>query len=328
MTTGNSAKTRLNRRRFLSIAAATAVAGGLPASVLRAEPAALTWRGVALGANASLTLSHPDPALARAALADCLAEVARLEAIFSLHRADSALVRLNHAGRLDDAPADLRLLLAEALGLSEATRGAFDPTVQPLWALLAGARESDLTADAIAAAQAKIGWRNVHLDDAVVSFAKPGMAVTLNGIAQGYITDRVGALLCARGFVHVLVNMGEQLALGPKANGHPWTIGIADPHRPGHWIETVERTSGAVATSGVVGGVAMGSLGSAHLLDPRTGRVATDLESVTVVADRAVLADALSTAFAVSPVDALPALKAAHAKAYVVRAGAATGSWI
>ena len=64
-----------------------------------------------------------------------LAEVRRLEAVFSLYREDTALVALNRQGILVAPPADLVAVLAECRRCWELTGGAFDPTVQALWIL-------------------------------------------------------------------------------------------------------------------------------------------------------------------------------------------------
>jgi len=117
----------IRRRRLLAIAAAALV----PALPALATPVR-QWRGVALGAEASITLNHPEAAR----LIDLsLAEIERLEAVFSLYRADSALMRLNATGRLDTPPFELLDCLALAGRVHAATGGVFDPTVQPLWAL-------------------------------------------------------------------------------------------------------------------------------------------------------------------------------------------------
>ena len=125
------------RRRFLSILASCAglAVPGAARAVIR--PEVTTWRGTALGALASMTLVHPDRAAARAQLGSCLLEIERLEAILSLYRQDSAIVRLNAAGELHAPPHELVELLAFGLSLSHASRGAFDPTVQPLYRLYA-----------------------------------------------------------------------------------------------------------------------------------------------------------------------------------------------
>ena len=100
----------LTRRRFVSVLAAAAVAPLASSRGLAERVETFDWEGIALGAHARLCLQHPDEDAAKSAIAACLEEVARLETIFSLHRSDSSLARLNACGRLDAAPADLRLL--------------------------------------------------------------------------------------------------------------------------------------------------------------------------------------------------------------------------
>ena len=325
---------RLTRRRFIAISAAAGTASALPRSAYCEALQDFTWRGVALGATASLTLQHHNEVVAKAAIGACLAEVARLDGIFNLHRPDSAVARLNATGSLDDAPADLRMLLAEAMALAERSGGAFDPTIQPLWMLYArhfGSPDSDPDGPNepdIAKALRLVGWRKVAVDDARIRFREPGMSITLNGIAQGYITDKVGDLLRARGFEHVLVNMGEQLALGPRWDGDAWHVGIADPVDPGRLIEKVPLSSGAIATSGGYGCRFDEAGRFTHILDPCTGLPAQSWASVTVLGDRATLVDGLSTALAVAPASASPGLLTGTVRAYTIPFGGGPGNWI
>lgn len=320
----------LNRRRFIAIAAAGGSASLLP-RLSFASPQTVTWRGIALGAEASIVLEHDDAAQARLAIAECLAEAARLEAIFSLYRADSALVQLNATGKLDGAPADLRLLLSEALLLAERSQGAFDPSIQPLWSLYArhfgspDASPQGPNRRDIERALELVDWRSIAIDDGTIRLLKPGMAITLNGIAQGYITDKVGDLLRRRGFLHVLVNMGEQLALGPKWDGTQWRVGIAEPSASDRTLCEVPLSEGAIATS-AGNGFRFDAAGQfTHILDPHTGGTASRWASVTVVADRATIADGLSTVFSVAPYS--PAL-AGEAGVFAVPRGAAGGQWL
>src|SRR5215470_2529920 len=109
----------LSRRRAITILAAGAslpIMGRSLADTPPMEP--YRWQGIVLGASADLTLYAADRAEAAGAVEACLAEVARLEAIFSLHRADSALARLNRDGRLSQPPLELVELLSRALVLS------------------------------------------------------------------------------------------------------------------------------------------------------------------------------------------------------------------
>lgn len=324
----------ISRRRFISIFAAAGALSLLPPGVGRAQPKTVTWEGVALGAQAKLSLQHSDEALARDAIAASVAEVARLESIFSLHQADSALARLNKEGRLGESPVELRELLVQSFALSRSSLGAFDPTIQPLWRLYfdhfanAAASPDGPSREAIADRLRLIDWRKIEIEGASVSFVSPGMAITLNGIAQGYITDRIGALLRERGFEHVLVDMGEELALGPKWDGSSWIIGIKDPHKPSAILSELPLTRGAVATSGGYGYQFDRAGSFTHILDPKTGQPARRWASVTVIANSAALADGLSTALSVVETEMIPMVLGEKGRAYFVPFGAEDAYWL
>ena len=309
----------LTRRRVIAIGAVAAGLSLLPHRLLRAEGVPTrVWRGVALGADASLTIAHPDPAEADRLIALSLEEVSRLERVFSLYRADSALRRLNRDGVLDAPPTDLVRLLAQAAAFGRSTGGAFDPTVQPLWQLYAGhfarpgADPAGPPAGAVRAARALVDVRALRVEPDHIAFAAPGMAVTLNGIAQGYITDRVTERLKAEGMDRVLVDMGELRALGHHPSGRPWTVGLADPADPDRTVETLELADSALATTGGYGTRFDAAGRFAHLFDPASGACAANWQAVTVQAPDATTADALSTALSVVPEDRVPAILAAH----------------
>lgn len=249
-----------------------------------------------------MVLSGVVPDRARALFAACAEEIDRLEGLFSLHRPDSTISRLNDHGSAADAPAEFLSLVKTALDVAALTDGAFDPTVQPLWRLYADhfAKSREPAGPApndIERARALVGYGAVDVNNTTVSFAKPGMSMTLNGIAQGYITDRVTALLKAAGIEHVLVNMGEYKALGRRPEGTPWQVGIRDPQLLFETIETVPLEDSAIATSGGYGTVFDRTGLYHHLFDPRTGESSNRYSSVTVQHGSATWADALSTAF-------------------------------
>ncbi|NUB27895.1 FAD:protein FMN transferase [Azospirillum brasilense] len=295
------------RRRFLGIAAVAAGLALLPGGLRAAGVPVRTWRGVALGADSVIQLAHPDPAEADRLIALCLEEVARLERVFSLYRTDSALARLNRDGVLEAPPADLVRLLSEAAAVSRRTDGAFDPTVQPLWQLYAG-HFARLGADpagppeaVLRAARELVDHRKLRIEPGRVAFAGRGMAVTLNGIAQGYVTDRVSERLRAEGMSDVLVDLGEIRALGHHPSGRPWSVGLADPLVEGRNAGTLEIAERAVATSGGYGTPFDAAGRFTHLFDPATGGCAREWLAVTVLAPDATTADALSTALSVAP---------------------------
>ncbi|PTW60546.1 thiamine biosynthesis lipoprotein [Breoghania corrubedonensis] len=288
----------VTRRRMLTISAAAAGASLLPsASVARND--FHRWKGIALGANAEVILNHSDRQEAEETLSRVVDDVRRLERIFSLYDTQSELACLNRDGHVLNPAPEFLELLASVRALHEMTDGAFDPTVQPLWGLYARSfsetgrfpRERD-----IATALECVGFEGVFFDAENIKVARPGMALTLNGVAQGFITDRVSALLKARGYSDVLVNLGEIAALGAGNAGQDgWRVTL-QPDRTRRGRPTVLKNR-SVATSSLAG-MTFDEAGKAfHILDPRTGRPAgTDLSGVSVITDRAAFADGLSTA--------------------------------
>jgi len=289
------------RRRFLSIAAAVTGLGLLRQSTAGRRVELQSWQGTALGARASIRLYHPDPALARDLIRRALFEIDRLEQVFSLYRPDSAVSRLNRQGVLRTPPLDLVRLLAEARRYSELTEGAFDITVQPLWRLYAehfgGNRVEAKGPDPerIAEVLARVDHRAVSVDPARIAFEKPGMAITLNGIAQGYITDRVADLFSREGLGNILIDLGELRALGRHPAGRPWSIGLQDPRQRQRIDRTLELDNAALATSAGQGTRFDAAGEHHHLFEPGSGRSSSRYLSVSVKAPTATEADALST---------------------------------
>jgi len=286
------------RRRLLILGGAAAIAAvtgqGRPARAA-GEARLFRWRGSALGAQAEMLLDAESAAHGDRLIADCLVELRRLERIFSLFVPESAISRLNREGRLVGPPPELLELLSLCRQLWKASAGAFDPTVQPLWRALA----EEAPPEGLERARAAVGFDKLRVSPQEIAFAEPGMAITLNGIAQGFITDRVAALLARHGLKRSLLQLGETQALGPQPDGSLWQIGIDDPIGQGRSFERLPLAAGALAVSSVAGPPMPGRLGNAHLLDPKSGRVRRDTRAIAVFAPRAALADGLSTALAV-----------------------------
>ncbi len=276
----------LTRRRFLTISAAAVAAPALSAGAAQVQH----WRGVALGASVSMILSGLPRFEAGVVFRAVEAELARQERIFSLFVADSELSRLNRTGRIDHPSADLLEVLRLAGRLHAVSGGAFDPTVQPLWQAVAEGREARAAAGAV-------GWRHVALDGGAVHLTRPGMALTLNGIAQGHVTDRIAALLRGRGLADLLIDMGEIAALGTRPDGAGWQVGVADP--AGQIVRQVALRERAIATSAARGTLIGGA--RSHILDPRAPDRPPVNALVSVSARRAAVADGLSTALCLVP---------------------------
>ncbi|CAK0746647.1 FAD:protein FMN transferase [Gammaproteobacteria bacterium] len=300
----------LSRRRFITLAAAAA---GLPL-LLRTQssaPRLARWEGTALGAPASIQLYHQNEAQAQAALHASITELQRLEKIFSVYRADSAISLLNRTGSLENAPHDLMFLLEHALTLAKISDGFYDPTVQPLWQLYFRhftASNPNLEGPSVAEIQnvlSRVDWQNVEVDiqQRRIVLSRSGVEITLNGGAQGYITDRVADVLRVHGFESMLVDMGEPRAFSTKPDGSAWRVGIANPADPSRSLATLDLVDQCISTSGGYGTLFDPEGKFTHLLDPKTGRTAPAYFSVSVVAKSGTTADGLSTALLLAPPD-------------------------
>lgn len=294
---------RPTRRCLLTVIGAAAGMTLTPSIGRAASAPRWGWRGNALGAKAEMILVHPDEAVAKQLIQLAADEIERLENTFSLYRENSEITRLNRDGHLDAPSPDLVTLLSTARQIGKVTDGAFDITVQPLWRLYAEHfSEPDANPDgpseaAIDAARRLVDYLAIDIAPAKIRFGRADMAITLNGIAQGYITDRVTDLLRAHGIERTLVDLGEIRTLGHRPDGRPWQVAIGGTKRQPA-IDLVDR---AIATSNPAGTVFDRTGAFHHLFDPATGKPAFAGGQLSVIARRATLADALSTAFATMP---------------------------
>lgn len=267
---------RMTRRKFLVSAAAVALVG--PAKHNNWE-----WRGSVMGAEARIILTGPRDE-AQAALAEVVAEIDRLENIFSLNRPGSQLAHLNASGALAAPARDLRATLGAAAHWTRVTAGAFNPAIQPLW------EHWSTSSERIAeAALERVRCAQVVATDEGITLS-PGTALTLNGIAQGTVADRVAALLIRRGFCPPLIDTGEMRLPGPERR----EVILPEAHL------TLRLAEVAVATSAPTALTFDHTGRRHHLFDPATGDSPDWWHSVTVIAPNAEMADALSTGFAVA----------------------------
>jgi thiamine biosynthesis lipoprotein len=300
-------KKSVNRRDFLrltAIGAGVLVAGGigfkqfLSSSGLELQRYSETRK--LLGTLVTITLIDTDGSRAANTVGDTFAEIERLSGLLSRHDPSSELSRLNNTGRLAGASGELVSVLERARYYAQLTGGAFDVTVGPLVDLYSthfARYNAPPDTTAVAEARQLVGYQMLTLKGSDVVLLKPGMGITLDGIAKGYIVDQAVALLKARGMARVLVEAGGDLSLrGLRQDGHPWRVGIHHPRALTGYYQVLEQSSGAMATSGDYEAAFTADFRYHHIIDPRTGSSPMGLSSATVLASDAASADALSTA--------------------------------
>lgn len=252
----------------------------------------------ALGCDITMVVLHHDASIGEKALDAAFAELERVEQVMSIYRPQSQLSRLNENGVFNDPDPYLVQVLEECRLISQRSDGAFDVTVQPLWVLYAAAQRSGkLPSDVeIDEARKKVGWRRVSISGSEIRFLESGMAITLNGIAQGFAADRAMEALRRHGIAHALVNTGEISSLGRKAGGEPWMVGIQHPRQPDAYLGLAQLDGRCMTTSGDYETKFSDDFVYNHIFDPASGRSPQAFSSVSVVAPTATEADGLSTA--------------------------------
>ncbi|MEZ5759455.1 MAG: FAD:protein FMN transferase [Emcibacteraceae bacterium] len=298
-----------NRRRMLRIMALGTGVLATPSGLFAKETPKqfFEWQGRAMGAETSLQLYSDNEKKAEEVITGARSLIRKYEKLFSLYDRESQISKLNKTGRLDNPDGEFMDLLKQSVQFYQVTNGAFDISIQPLWTLYKnyfGKPEGESLDIEIKATLSKIGTEKIDIQDNTVVFKEQGMGLSFNGIAQGYITDKVTEYLKKNGFDNILVDIGEYRAGGPQNDGSPWRIGLLDPFDAVSIADVIEIKSGAVATSGGYGDQFDASGNYHHLFDPHTGKSSGIYASVTVTSLDATTADALSTAFScMSPSD-------------------------
>jgi len=300
----------INRRKFLQIVAVAGAAGagwytGLIGGGARYEVCRRSQP--MMGTILNLTLYGPDQDTLNTAMTTTLNRMRHLTGLLNRHQPASEVGVLNRTGVLNNPSPDLSRVLTLADKISRRSAGAFDITMLPLLLLQQRHRgESQPPAAEIRQALRLVDFRRLVINKDKIRLTRPGMGITLDGIAKGYIVDEGIAVLKKHGFEGLYVEAGGDLMVqGRKADNALWRIGIENPRprRPRPLV--VLRTSNrAIATSGDYMQAYSPDFSRNHIINPATGYSPPELASSTITAPDTALADSLATATMVMGVKA------------------------
>jgi len=263
----------------------------------------VTYQRVMMDTAVELRFETAPGSAADAIAESVFTEIERLEKLFSRSLPESDVSRVNFQAGVSSVPvsSDVLHVTEKALHYGEISGGAFDPTIAPLidlWGFFG--QDYRLPAkDEIEAVLPLVDYRLLAVDrnNSELFLPDRDMALELGGIAKGYIVGRSLEILKESGISSAFVNAGGDIGLiGLRPDGTSWRIGIRHPRDANKVIAVIPAEGGAVVTSGdyertfEVSGV-----NYHHILDPQNGMPAVLLTSVTIVADTAIAADALST---------------------------------
>ncbi len=279
----------MKRRTVLTAMLGLPVLGATGLWLREPQLRSYTDAGIVFGTTVSMTVVHENETVARAALSSAFTALREVDALMSVYRADSQVGRLNQVGWLSQPDPRLVQVLDTAQHLSRLTDGAFDVTVQPLWRA-ANAQQPVLPA------LSRVDWRKLDVSDRELRLRETGMALTLNGIAQGYGADQALAALKRHGIRHALLDTGELASLGTNEAGDPWSLAVRDPRDENRYAQVLAADGRCLASSGDYATRFTDDFSQHHIVDPHTGASPTELAAVSVLAPSGLLADGVSTA--------------------------------
>ena len=309
-------------RLTLALTVATSACAAPPDSARRL----VERTGLAMGSQLRVAAWTADESTTEAAFESVFREFERLEASLSIWRVGSDVARLNAMAGV--APVSVGPDTIEVLTIARQagdwTRGKFDITFGALADVWKFDHDQDNTVPDRSAIEARlrlVDYTQVQIDrGAGTAFiARTGGRVHLGGIGKGYAVDRAAALMREHGHTDFLIQAGGDLYVAGINGDRPWELGINDPRgAAGASFATIAVTNATMSTSGDYERFFLkGGTRYHHVIDPDTGEPARLCRSVTIVADRAVMADVLSTGvFILGPaegmalVESLPGVEA------------------
>ena len=252
-----------------------------------------------MGTEISVELQAPTREAAETAIAAVMAEMHRIDATMSPHKADSELSLVNTGAAAGPVPVSPGLfgLLSRAMAFSKLSGGAFDITyagVGQLYDYRLGIKPSD---EELARARATVGYRNLILDreERTLRFARQGMRIDLGGFAKGHAVDNSVAILKRHGIVNATVAAGGDSHVMGDRGGRPWSIGIRDPRRAGEVVAVLPLEDTAISTSGDYERFfEQDGVRCHHVIDPQTGKSPNGVRSVTILAEDGLTTEGLS----------------------------------
>lgn len=252
-----------------------------------------------MGTAVSVELWADDDKTAQAAIEAVMQEMVRIDRAMSpyIETSELALINREAARHPVKISAEMLRLLQTSLHYSAVSRGAFDISYASVGYLYDYRNHIEPSAAQIASQLNAIDYRSIKLNDSArtVQFMKPGMRIDLGGIAKGYAVDQGADILRARGIKNAIVTAGGDSHIVGDHRGRPWLVGIKDPRAENKSAVVLPLSDTAMSTSGDYERFFMdGERRVHHIINPKTGRSATGIRSVSVLAPRGIDTDALT----------------------------------
>lgn len=326
------------RRKLLKAVVGVAAAGGLVGGsgwfVLRRERNLFEVRReqTLMQTSVAIICLADDVDKAGVAIDAAFRRMAATVAVLTRFDPASPVAHLNRDGHFENPPPELRDVLQRSLAISAVTDGDFDISVLPVLQFFESLRQPAVLdgRDRVQLGERDhlINYRHIALDVRGVRFTHPGMSVTLDGLAKGYVLDQGIASLKASGIESALVDAGGDIrAISGSDSNRQWHVGIVDPADINQVAAIVTIRNAALGTSGNYRIFYSADKTLFHVINPHTGYSPLNYSSVTVMAETSVDADAMSVAAASMPVPRLKEVMASQNDQWLVFSRDGSRSW-
>ena len=267
-----------------------------------ALPAPAEWYSreeAIMGTAVRVELWHDDATAARAALSAVMDEMHRIDVLMSPYKPESELSRINREAAQKPVVISREMfdLILRSIEFSKLSGGAFDITFSSVGYLYDYREHVKPTDEQIAKALPGINYRHLQLDakGRTIRYARPGVRIDLGGIAKGYAVDNCIAILKGRGITNAIVTAGGDSRLLGDRRGRPWNVGIRDPRQRGEVAAVLPLADVAISTSGDYERYfEEDGVRHHHIINPRTGKSATGVRSVTIIGPDGITTEGLT----------------------------------
>lgn len=253
-----------------------------------------------MGTSIKVQVWHEDNGQAEAGMNAVMAEMERINQLMSPYIESSELFLLNKNAAEGPVKVSTELfkIIDHSLHISKKTNGAFDITFASVGFLYNYRERIKPAEQALSEKTQLIDYRQLLLDriNMTISYKKQGVKIDLGGIAKGYAVDNATEILKQLGFKHALVSAGGDTKLLGDHHGRPWLVAIQDPREKGKQTIKLPLQNEALSTSGDYERYFdQDGVRYHHIINPKTGMSASEVQSVSIIGPKAMKTDAFST---------------------------------
>lgn len=256
-----------------------------------------------MGSRFDITVVADDSLSAHSYIDIAVGEISRIEELISSWDPNSQTSIINAQAGIAPVKVDKELfdLIERSMTISKLTDGAFDisyASMDRIWKFNGSMTEKPSEVE-IKESVSLVGYQHIQLDKNVstVFLTKSGMKIGFGGIGKGYAADKAKAMLKEHGVEAGIINAsGDMITWGKQPNHEDWKVAITNPLNKSASYALLPIYERSIVTSGDYEKfVQFNDIRYSHIIDPRTGIPSTGLISVSVLAPKAELADALAT---------------------------------